>query len=138
MCHKGGGMFCHGLDREELDEAEMDESVVNPIELDYENNGTNDNNDDEEDATGYTNSECASLQLIDEANVGPANAEEENDDTVTCVDVDVVDDDDSNKIDNNNAETEENDEAFYQRGEEALKRATILAKLQKMVEKVYI
>ena len=46
MWHKGGGMFCHGVEGEELDEAEMEESVVNPIELDYENDGTNDDNDE--------------------------------------------------------------------------------------------
>ena len=93
--------------------------------------------DDEEDAAGYTNSERASLQLIDEANVGAANDDEENNDIVICVDDDDDDnndDDDCNKIYNNNGETEEKDEAFYQREERALKQASFLAKLWRHIE----
>ena len=132
--HKGGGMFCHGVDREKLDELEVDDSVVHLIELDYEKNDINDDDDeedDEEDTAGYTNSECASLQIIDEANVGAADDDQDNDGNVIGVD---DDDDDCNKIYNNNGETEEKDEAFYQREERALKRATLLAKLRKHIE----
>ena len=132
MWHKGGVMFCHGVDGEKLDELEADDSLINPIELDYKKNDTNDDNDDEEDVVGYTNSEGASLQLIDEATVGPTNADEENDGTVNGVD---DDDDDSNKISNNNGETEEKNESFHQREERALKRVTLLAKLQKHIKK---
>ena len=108
-------MFCPGVEGEELDEVEVDDSVVHPIELNYKKDGTNDDDDDnEEDAVGYTNSECASLQIIDQANVGAANDDEENDDNVIGVDDDDDDNnDDHNKIYNNNAETEEKDEAFY-------------------------
>ena len=113
-----------------LDKLEADDSLINPIELDYKKNNTNDDNDNdnEEDAAGNTNSERSSLQLINEANVGPADADEENDDNVICVD------DDDTKIYNNNGETEEKDEAFYQREERALKWATLLAKLRKHIE----
>ena len=94
-------MFCQGVDGEALEELqEDDDSVVNPIELDYENNGTNDY-DDEEDAEGYTNNERAALQLLHETNVGPANNDEENDSTVigVVVVVVVVDDDDDDDDD---------------------------------------
>ena len=47
MWHKGGGMSCRGIEGEELDEEEEDDSAVHPIELDYKKDVTNDN--DEED-----------------------------------------------------------------------------------------
>ena len=55
----------------------------------------------------------------------------ENDNNVIGVD---NDDYDRNKIYNNNGETEGKDEAFYQRSEQSLKRATIFAKLRKHIE----
>ena len=56
------GCFFHGVEGEELDELEADDSLIHPIEPDYEKNDTNDDDDDdEEDAAGYTNSERASL-----------------------------------------------------------------------------
>ena len=109
MWHKGGGMFCCGVEGEELDEAEADDSVVHPIELDYKNDGTN--YDDDEDAAGYTNRERASLQTIAEVNIGSAAADDDdNDDNVIGVDDD--DNDDYNNIYNDNLEKEK-DEAFY-------------------------
>ena len=133
MWHKGNGMFCSGVQGEELDEAEEGDSVVHPIELDYEKDVANDN--DEEDAAGYTNRERASLQLIVEANVGAAADDNINDDNVVVVVVVivVVDDDDSNN-NNNNVEQEEKDEAFYRREERVFKRADLLAKLRKHIE----
>ena len=86
MWHKGGGMYCRGVEGEELDEAEAaeeDDSVVHPIELDYEKDGTMD--DEEEDTAVYTDRKRASLQLIAEANVraaaaAAAAADDDNDD----------------------------------------------------------
>ena len=47
-------MFCQGVDGEALEELqEDDDSVVNPIELDYENNGTNDDDDEEVNVRPY-------------------------------------------------------------------------------------
>ena len=139
MWHKGVWMIYHEVDGEELDELEVDNSVVHPIELDYKIDDTkddDDDDDDEKDTAGYTSSECASLQIIDEANIDTADDDEVNDDN----DIGAADDDDDddnndhNKIYNNNGETEEKDDAFYQREERALKRATLLAKLQKHFE----
>ena len=134
MWHKGGGMFCLGVEGEEQDEAEANDSVVHPIELDYKKDSTNDDDDDdEEDAAGYTISGRASLQIIAETNVGAAAADGENDDNIIGI-VDDDSDDNHNKIYNDNAETEEKDEVFYQREERALKRATLLAKLRKNID----
>ena len=108
-------MFCRGVEGE-VDEAEVDDSVVHPIELDYEKDGTNDDDDDDEkDTARYTNSERASLQIIDEAKVGADDDDEKDDNVIGANDDD--DNDDHNKIYNDNAETEEKDEAFYQREE---------------------
>ena len=129
-------MFCRGVEGEALDAAEADDSAIHPIDLDYKKDDTKD--DDEDDATGYTNSGRASLQIIAEINVGAADDDNDNDNNVISVDDDDDDDDedndDYNNIYNDNIEKEEKDEAFYQREERALKQATLLAKLRKHIE----
>ena len=141
MWYKGGGMFCCGVEGEELDEAEADDSVVvHPIEPNYEKDGTNDDNEEDADADGYTKHKRASLQIIAKANVGAAAAaataadddDDSKDNNVIGV---VVDDDDNNNNDNDTVEKPEKDEAFYQRKERVLKQATLLAKLQKHIKK---
>ena len=117
--------FSRGVEGEKLDEAEAGDSVIPPIEPDYEKDGTN--NDDEKDSVGYTNLEHVSLQIIAEANIGATANDNDNDDNV----IGVVDDDNDDNNGNDNVEKQEKDEAFYQREERALKRATLLSKLRK-------
>ena len=132
------GCFVMGQREKNLYELEADDSVVHPIEFDCKKNDTNDDDDEEEeDTAGYTNSERASLQIINEANVGAADDDDNDDNVIGVVDDDHDDhDDDCNKIYNNNGDTEAKYRAFYQNEEQALKRATLLAKLQKHIEEV--
>ena len=124
------GYFIVGVEGKTLAQAqaEADDGVIHPIEPDYKKDGTKD--DDEEDDAEYTNRKQSSLKIIAEANVGVADDDDGNDDNAIGVDDDEDNDENSN---NDNVEKQEKDKTFYQKQEQALKRATLLAKLWKYI-----
>ena len=119
---KGGGIFCHGVEGEEEDDSDLDSDYEDDydhrdnwgpeallVDSDDDEVGSNDEQEDDE---GYTASERACLNRIDNFK---AASDDDNED-------------DDNKNENNEGE-EEKDEGYYRREGRALKRVEIIAKL---------
>ena len=132
MWQKGSGIFCHGVEGEE--EKEEDDSDLDPDykdDYDYGNVWDReelllDKEDEEEmedkadNIDGYTVSERAYLNRIDNFKAAPNDKDDNNNDTDEVGGNNNIENDDE-------GEEEEKDEIYYLREERALKHVEIIS-----------